>query len=481
MPDLADLVAPAHHWCPPYEKTFGPEVVDLAASVGLELDGNQAMCLNDMFSVRPGTADSWNVVEDATVCDRQNLKTVTLEAAALAKAVLFEDDRVVWTAHEYPTSVEAFRDLKPWFTDFAHISRTVKQVYEGKGDESIEFMDGRWLLFRARTKHGGRGISGDTVILDEAQKLAAANMGALVPTISARQRSQILYGGTAGDLTAHVWRRIRDRGRAGHDTRLAFREWCAPVVSCESAACTHVDTGGCALDRMDLIILANPALPLGRLRKDVILTERQTLPPAEFMRERLGWWEDPPEGGGVIDLGLWHRRADPSVQQGPAVAYSLEVGLGRTSATIGAGWLKPNQQPHLTLAKTAPGTDWIVPTFKEAARKNPDNRGVTLDGGTEALSFKTELEQAGLKVHVTSTTDRAVLCGRFYDAVEQNTLTHDGQELVERAIAGATWRETTQGARTFARRGGVDITPLYALVLAHYGTQRPQGGWMLSL
>lgn len=476
MPET--LVAPAYRTCPAYSKTFGPEVVDLAASFGLDLDGNQALCLDDMFSVRPGTAADPNLIEDATVCDRQNLKTVLLEAAATAKLALFGDDLVVWTAHEYPTSVEAFRDIKPWFTDYDHMSRLVRQVYEGKGDESIELMSGARMIFRARTKHGGRGISGDTVILDEAQKLTAANMGALVPTISARQRSQLFYGGTAGDITAHVWRRIRDRGRAGGQARLGYREWCAPQVECGQPGCLHIDTEGCALDRMDLIHLANPSLGLpGRLREEVILTERQTLPPAEFMRERMGWWEDPPQGGGIIGLDVWDALAIPSPPLPEhGMVYALEVPVDRESAAVGIAWLHDGK-PHLEVARVDSGTGWVLDWLKKPRKNHAGHAGtVVVDESSPAVTFVPDLERVGITVVKVHGKERAQACGSFFDVATTGGLTHNGDPALSDALTAAVWKTSVEGARTFSRKtSGADISRLYAVTLALHAlsTERP--------
>lgn len=456
---LDSLVAPAHHWCPPYEKTYGPEVVELAATVGLVLDANQAACLDDMFSIRPGTAMTWNVIEDATVCDRQNLKTVTLQAAALAKLVLFEDSLVVWTAHEYPTAQEAFRDIKPWFTDYDHISRLLRgKPLEGKGDESIELRSGGRLIFRARTKHGGRGISGDTVILDEGQKLTPANMGALVPTISARQRSQLLYGGTAGDRFADVFRRIRDRGRAGGDPRLAYREWCAPRVACDRTPCTHIDEPGCALDNWDLIRAANPSLGLpGRLREEVILTERQTLPPAEFMRERMGWWEEPEDFLSAIDPEQWEALADPDAEP-TSPTFSVSTGPDHEWTAIGVAWSRPGGTQVMVSAGDSldyrPPGAWVRERVNELRAKW---------GGTVVVDTASRGMVDGA-VELTSAA-QAIAHNAFAAAVADSLVHHGNQPALNVAVKHSKWHPTGD-TRVLDRKSEFDITPLVAVALA---------------
>jgi hypothetical protein len=74
----------------------------------------------------------------------------------------------------------------------------VKRIYNGNGEERIEMNGGARLLFKARTKTGGRGLTGDKVILDEAFALQPGHMGALLPTLSVRPDPQVLYGSSAG-------------------------------------------------------------------------------------------------------------------------------------------------------------------------------------------------------------------------------------------------------------------------------------------
>ena len=70
---LADLVAPAWQWCPPYVKSYGDEVAEVAALAGFAPDPEQRLALEMMFAV-----DQFNrtvAFEFGIVASRQNLKT----------------------------------------------------------------------------------------------------------------------------------------------------------------------------------------------------------------------------------------------------------------------------------------------------------------------------------------------------------------------------------------------------------------------
>ena len=55
--------------------------------------------------------------------------------------------------------------------DNPDFSRRVKRVSRSHGEEGIELTTGQRIRFRTRTKGGGRGFSGDCLILDEAMVL----------------------------------------------------------------------------------------------------------------------------------------------------------------------------------------------------------------------------------------------------------------------------------------------------------------------
>ena len=65
------------------------------------------------------------------------------------------------------------------FIDSDYLRGQVKAIYRGNGDEAIELVTGSRLIFKTRTKGGGRGLSGSKVILDEGMFLQPMHMGSL--------------------------------------------------------------------------------------------------------------------------------------------------------------------------------------------------------------------------------------------------------------------------------------------------------------
>jgi hypothetical protein len=193
--------------------------VDLAATYGRILDAEQALVVDAILSEGPD--GNWAALEAAVVCSRQNLKTFVLECIALGKLFLFGSELIIWSAHLFETAQESFRDLDEIVTNYDHLRKRVKTISRANGDEGIELTSGQRIKFRARSKSGGRGLSGDDVILDEAFALQPGHLGALIPTLSARPNPQILYGSERASRTP------RCCGTSGTGAaRAVTRRWC---------------------------------------------------------------------------------------------------------------------------------------------------------------------------------------------------------------------------------------------------------------
>lgn len=462
---MTKTVEPAYRWAPPYAVTLGPEATEFAALAGLDLDPEQALILDDLYGVEPGSGSAggrWAAFEAGVVCGRQNIKTTTFEAASLYDLYEIGDPLSIWSAHLYRTAVGSFVDIKDRIDNYDHLRRHVKSISTAKGDEAIQLLSGARLEFAARSRRSGRGLSGDKVTLDEAFELSAAQIGALMPIMSARRNPQVRYASSAGMLTSEVLRSIRNRGRVGGEKRLAWIEWCAPRVDCVDENCTHViGSDGCALDDPVLLAQSNPALGR-RLNLDFILnTERRAMTPVEFARERLGWWEDPPEGGSVFDLTSWAGLADSASTVPGRPAFAVDVTPDRAWCSIGVAGKRADGLMHVAVVEHRKGTGWAVPALKELATHG----SVAVGAGSPAASLVPDLESAGVQVELVAGGEYVQACGQFYDAVIGSQVRHLDDVPLNTAVAAA--RQKSAGdAWKWARDGFADISPLVAVTLA---------------
>jgi len=476
-------VEPAYSSIPAYDRTLGPEVADLARLAGFGPDPEQEMLLDAIFAM-DGRGRSV-AFEIAAIACRQNLKTGLFKQAVLGWLFITDQRLIVWSAHEFRTTQEAFRDLDTLITGSDVLRRRVKHIYRGNGDEAIELVDDRRLIFKARTKGGGRGLSGDKVILDEAFALQPMHMGALLPTLSARPDPQVLYGSSAGMAESVVLRGVRDRGRAGADARLAYVEWCAPppAEACrDGARCTHhLGAEGCGCDDPELWRRANPAIGR-RISIDHIAAERRALPPAEFGRERMGWWDDPVDDLNPFPVQDWMRRVDRVAPRPERPALAVAITRDRSVAAIGSAG-RVDGMWHVDVLDHRPGTGWIVDRIVELY----DQTGacaLVLDPAGPAGALEKELtarDDAGAALFSTtpgpgerlllviSAREYAQACGALVDDVVNDRIRHRDRPELNRAVEGVRTRPLADAYAWSRKDSSVDISPLETITLARHG------------
>lgn len=472
------LVEPAYLTGPEYHTTFGPEVADLGTEVGFAPDPEQRLALDHIFGVdRQGRSTAFEI---AAICARQNLKTGLFKQAALGWLFITDQELVVWSAHEFSTAQEAFRDMEILIEGCSWLSRRVKRMQHKPGSEAIELRSGQRLKFKARTLTGGRGLTGDRVVLDEAFALRPDHMGALMPTLSAMPDPQILYGSSAGKLTSDVLRKVRDRGRVGSSPRLFYVEWCAPKRACEDEKCSHeVGSEGCQLDVRENVQAANPLA--GRTRAngtgitwEYLDAERRALPPEEFARERLGWWEDP-TAADLFGPGKWEAGAQDARPEGLKVA-ALAVAVSfdlRRSAIVAAA--PDGEKVWVKLLHHGP---LDVPTAVGRCLELQQAFGVdvVIDGRGPGAVLIPHLETAKVKLHVATTADVLDAYANLETKIRDEKFLHVTAKGLDEAAAGAVKRDVQDRATLGRKTSTSDISPLEAAQLAAWWAElaRPE-------
>lgn len=466
------ITRPAHLWVPEHTVgSAGREAADLARSIGQEPDAEEELALDAILSER---ADGrWASLEAAVICGRQNLKTWTLQMSVLYDLYVRDVGLVVWTAHRFRTTQEAFRDIHTLVDSYDHLRKRVKKVRTANGEEGIELLSGARLDFLARTSGGGRGLSGDTVVLDEALYLTPTMMGALLPTLSARPDPHVRYGSSAGLRESEVLRMIRDRGRAGGDPSLVYVEWSTEPGGCGRPECDHKPgTRDCQLDDVAMWHAANPALGR-RISVDYLSAERRALPPKEFARERLGWWEDPPAlgDGAIIPAEAWDERRDrdSEIVLGERLAFAVDVSWDRSVAWVAVCGTRPDGRPHVEIAATKPGTEWVVHWIAERVEQYEPVAVAFQASGAPVSSLLEDFRTAvGDLVLPIAGPDLGRSCGAFYDAATSGPLIHLGQQPLDDAVALAVVRPLSDAWAWDRRKSPVDVAPLVAATCAYY-------------
>jgi hypothetical protein len=444
-----------------YKDTFG----DLAASVGEDLgmppDTEQRGILSAIFAEDvPGVPAFFSV---AVIAPRQNLKTSTLEIAALTDLFVFRVPLHVWTAHLEATAQKTFEHMVGLIaSNEAYREQCVWPPRKANGQMRIELLTGERIEFRARSTGAGRGFTGNKVTLDEALFLDSGIMGALLPTMVTQRDAQVRYGSSAGLARSDVLRSVRDRGRGGKDRRLAYFEWCAPKRDCRSPDCTHArGVDGCVADDVELLAAANPAFGR-RITFESLQDQRGELPPEEFIREFLGWWDEPEVLSTLFPAGAWNDRRVDAPDDAPD-AFAVDMTWDREWASIGVA-----VGGYVDVVEHRRGMSWVVEVCQQlqAAHDVP----VVIDPKGPAAPLIEPLREADVRVEELPAETRQRACGAFFDAVISGGLSHSGHPALDAAVAGAV-ASGGSGGWVWDRKKGAVISPLWAVTLAWHKVQ----------
>lgn len=470
---------------PEFASSAGQEAVELAAVAGLKLDPWQQYALH--VGLGEKADGSWSAFETAVNVPRQNGKGGIIEARELWGLFLGGEQLILHSAHEFKTSIEAFRRIESLIVNADDLRKRVSRVRRTTGEEAIELLSGQRLRFLARSGGSGRGFTGNTNIFDEAMILGDDAMGALMPTMAAVKDPQVWYFGSAGiGRLSMQLARLRHRAliamESGRpDPSLAYLEWSI-----------HPHTAECAQECADhddpltpsAVAKANPALGY-RLSLEHTERERLTMGPEIFARERLGvgdYPSDVADAWRVIGEDAWRTLADGTSRPSDPVAFALDTTPERThSAICVAG--RNGDAVHVEVVDHRPGTGWAAGRLAELVEKWKPC-AVVIDEGGPAGSLIPAVRKAlaededgpGLSEEeiddlllIPKARQVAAACGQFFDGVTEQTIVHLDQAPLSTALAGADKRPIGDGWGWSRRGVSVDISPLVAATFAAWG------------
>ena len=450
---------------PPRLSSAGAEAVAIAKHAGLHLFPWQEFVLDLALGER---ADGkWSAFEVGLIVARQNGKGGVLEALELAHLFLFGSKTIIHSAHRLDTSMQAQTRL------WSLISQTpdlLRQVVNGKantgnGKEGITLRSGARIRFTTRVKDGGRGLSGDLVILDEAMDLPTSVMAALLPTMRARPNPQLWYVGSPidqdKDVDGATLSEIRRRGIEGEDS-LAFAEWSAGEWADYQAGRIDLDDRRCWA-------ASNPSLGY-LIDEEHMVKERRALRavPRTFVIELLGIGDYPAEETEVhrvIELDTWEARADAASQIIDTPTLTLDMDPAQKKVAIGAAGTRADGKLHVEVIDHRDGTDWVVARVRDLVYDWDLEPAVVIDDRSPATALIPDLKAAGVAVYRTNTSELAQACGMFLAYTKTAALAHLAQPELDAAVQSAEPRDLG-GQWAWQRKGNASITPLYAVTLA---------------
>lgn len=476
------LLEPTWWACPEYAYTLGPEVAEICTLAGFGPEPEQQLLLDGTFGVAANGKSA--AFEVDVVAARRNLKTGYIVQCILGWLFVTEERKVMYTAHDLQAAQETWETVAGLIEATPALARQLRVtrgdrpgITEGNGRWAIDLDNPRrTVIFRTRGKNTGRALSGDKVVFDEGFAATHRQVGSVLPVLGAVADPQYVLASSAGMVGSDVLIDARDRGRAGGSDRQLYAEWGDRRAGegCELGRdCDHSKkTEGCVLDDEERWAEVMPALD-GRVQRETIRALRQSMPPKEFAREFMVWWDlDGADGELAVDLDAWRTAARPGGEAPPKVAaLGVAVSIDQAHSSIGAVSLEAST-PQLGAVQRRRGTAWL---FDEIVRLSTTHGvPVVLDGRGPASFLISRLEDAGVEVIVAGTDDVIDACADLVQRLDDRSVEHVDHEDLNDAVLVATWR-TVGDRRAFGRRSG-DISMLEAVTLALWAATAGEAG-----
>lgn len=429
---------------------------------------------------------------------RQAGKSTLMQVLALWRMYCDNAKLVIGTAQDLDTA------KKLWF-ETVELAQGIQELNEqigpngvvrGAGDTALKLKSGSQYRVKAATRRGGRGFSGDLVLLDELREHHNWEAwSAVSKTTMARPRAQIYCPSNAGDTSSVVLRHLRRICLMAPDTiGVTEREvvqFGGPIIDDIDRDATEVADDSIGIFEWsappdmsiwdkDGWVAANPSLGYGFLTERAISSAARTDPEWEFRTEVLCQWR-PTSAAGPFPGTKWLEclDAESEIAAGSPLSVAVDVSWDRSMAYIAVAgksnkWTEPVhgvsvQRIHVEVMAFRAGSDWCVDWLAERIEKfahvvvQPKGAPAStlLDPLVARLGADMVCELPG--------TDMGVAFGQFHDDVKDGVIAHLEQPLLDVAAAQARVRTFGDSRAVDRKASPVDASPLVAVMAARWG------------
>lgn len=482
------------------DTTLGFECIEFAEqTLELELMPWQKWFLLHALELHPTEVDEagdpvFRFRKVLLLVGRQNGKSTVMQALTLWRMYVDRCSLTIGTAQDLEVAESLWAESVEMAEETEDLAPEIGKIERQPGRKMFRLRTGETYKVKAASRRGGRGLSGELVLLDELREHQTWDAWAAVTkTTNAKARAQIYGISNAGDASSTVLRYLRKKAHAdlgdpdginhagdietepegvdeseGFDSGVGIFEWSAPPK------CDKWDRDGWAQ--------ANPALGY-RIRESTIASDCGTDPDWIFRTEVLCQWSD-----GTLDgpfpPGQWNRGIDTAsmIAEDSRLAFALDVSGDRTFSHIAAAGFREDGLPHIEVAASRTGTDWPIRWFEERATKSPMT--VAVQGkGAPASSLIEDLKQIdGLTVVEVGGPDLGNSTAKIFDWVKSSSvdggvrsgLCHLPQPVLDVAAASAVPKILTDGGMAWDRRRSPgDISALVAATFALWALTQP--------
>ena len=468
------------------ETSRGFECIDFAEQI-LEVEllpWQKALLIRALETNEDGTYRFKTVV---LLVARQNGKSTLMQVLSLWRMYADGAPLVIGTAQSLDIAEEQWAGAVEMAESIPELSELIEHVDKTNGKKALRLNTGERYKVAAASRRGGRGLSGDLVLLDELREHQNWNAwGAVTKTTMARRLAQVWAASNAGDLSSVVLRHLRSlahRALGWPDGQDGMVE--LPQESEDADDSLDIFEWSAAPDRevwdRNGWCEANPSLGY-TIDERSIAGAAATDPEWVFRTEVLCQFVNM-AGLGPFPAGSWVASLDSrSDRRGRAVGrdasrpacYGIDMSHDRTMVFVAIAYWDTEGRARVEIAAQRSGPDWLLPWLTATERKvKPDHvafqrRGAPFSSMWEAMT------DAGLDPHPWEGPQLAGWHGVFFDLLRSGVvekdpvvrLTHGGQPALDVPANSATVKALGDGWVIDRKQSPADPSALVAAIAA---------------
>lgn len=486
--------------------SHGFSVIQFAEDVlGVKLYPWQKWMLIHALELKPNGKYRFRTV--VLLVGRQNGKSTLLQVWALWRMYVDRAPLVIGTAQNLDVAEEQWQAAVDMAEDNDDLAAEIADVKKTNGKYTLRlesWVDGSKETQRykvaAATRKGGRGMSGDLVIMDELREHANwESWSAVTKTTMARKSPQVLCASNAGDASSVVLRHLRKQAiqaivdGATDDESLGIFEWSAMVWKVDGGPDKTGDYVNLPTANRDGWAMANPSCGWGDLDEDALEAAYRTDPDPVFRTECLCQWVNTTKGG-AWDDGVWERGKDPQSALVGGYYIGIDMSWSRQSVALTAVGYREDGKVHgevLGVMSPERAVEWfkLPPADGDlpyATRMEDPNllgvvfqasgapvSGMSVDLGKLRVERGPGVEDVRLNLVEWGGTDLGKGTGGLYDLVRRGDFRHRGQPALDVAASMAVAKPVADYWLWDRKKSLVDISPLVAITAAAWALNRP--------
>lgn len=464
------------------ETTLGFECIDFAEKVlGVQLYPWQKWLLIHALELKPNGKFRFRTV--IVMVARQNGKSRLLQILSLWRMYVDGAPLVIGTAQNLDVAEELWSAAIDLAQENDDLAAEIKHIDRTNGKKALRLTTGERYKVAAANRKGGRGLSGDLILMDELREHSNwDSWSAVTKTTMARAKPQVWAASNAGDASSVVLRHLRKASirsiiDGDHETAsVGLFEWAAVKWDPKGGDDQKGDYVNMKTSDREGWAMANPSLEWGDLTVEALQAAWETDPDPVFRTECLCQWISTAAMGPWED-GLWDSLKDKQSRRASKTepfVYGIDVSWDRNWTAITVATRREDGTIHAEVVAYRTGTDWAVGWLAE--RKDQEGLiGVALqENGSPVGSILAELIQAKVNVIGWTGGELGKGTGQFYDLVRQRGIRHRDQEALNLAASTAQTKPVADYWLWDRKRSPFDISPLIALNAAVWALLRPE-------